>query len=224
MTRGASAASGDALDVFGDVTGPCRDLASRCPGLAAAFVTIGTPNVRRRPGGFAGLFRIIVEQQVSVPSAQAILSRITAAMDMDDPYAAQRLGVDGLRGLGLSTPKARYVIGLADAVVAGAIDFAAIARLSDEAAAEQLLAIRGIGPWSAGIYLLFCEGRADIWPPRDVALRAAYAVALANVSGNATTVTQAMIDERAADWRPYRGLAAHILWTFYATVRGRTPI
>lgn len=195
-----------------------RALCERDRALAAAAQAISAPVIRRRPGGFEGLFRIIVEQQVSVPSAQAIWTRCKAGVDCASPRAVAACGVDGLRSLGLSTPKARYVSGLAEAAASGAIDFDALSAADDVAAAAALTALKGVGPWSASIYLLFCEGRVDIWPPNDVALKHAYGAA----AGMA--VEQRALDERAQAWAPWRGLAAHVLWTYYAVLRGRTPI
>jgi DNA-3-methyladenine glycosylase II len=186
--------------------------------LKRAAAAIGAPHIRRREGGFAGLFRIIVEQQVSVPSAQAIWKRCNKGVDCLSPEAVAALGPDGLRVLGLSTPKARYVAGLAEAAASGAVDFENLPQLSDEDATAALIALKGVGPWTASIYLLFCEGRVDIWPPNDVALKHAYNAA----SGE--TIDQRALDARAAAWGPWRGVAAHILWTYYAHLRGRTPI
>lgn len=179
---------------------------------------IGGPHIRRRDGGFAGLFRIIVEQQVSVPSAQAIWKRCIEGVDHGDPSSVRALGEEGLRRLGLSGPKARYVVELAGAAADGSIDFSALPAMSDADAGDALTRLKGVGPWTASIYLLFCEGRADIWPPKDVALKAAYNAAVAG------DFDQKSLDERAAGWSPWRGVAAHILWTYYAHLKGRTPI
>ncbi|GAB4524092.1 MAG: DNA-3-methyladenine glycosylase [Amphiplicatus sp.] len=208
------------LDPFGDVARPCRALARRDAALKTALDAIGAPHIRRRPGGFEGLFRIIVEQQVSVPSAQAIWRRCRAAFDPPTPEAVAAAGVAQLRALGLSGPKARYVALLAEEIAAGAFDPAALAGADDAAAAAALQARRGIGPWTAAIYLLFCEGRVDVWPPGDVALQYAYGAA-AGLEGK---IDGAALDARAAGWAPWRGLAAHILWTYYARLRGRRPI
>lgn len=205
------------IDVFSDVSAATRALTRRDAGLKQAFAAIGAPHIRRRDGGFAGLFRIIVEQQVSVPSAQAIWRRCTDGVDCLSPAAVAALGVDGLRALGLSTPKARYVAGLAQAASRYEIDFAGIATLSDQEALASLVALNGVGPWTASIYLLFCEGRVDIWPPGDVALKHAYGAACG------AAVEQRELDEKAAEWAPWRGVAAHVLWTYYAHLRGRTP-
>ena len=194
-----------------------RALARKDAGLRRASAAIGAPVIRRREGGFAGLFRIIVEQQVSVPSAQAIWKRCNEGVDCLSPEAVAALGPDGLRALGLSTPKARYVAGIAEAARVSAIEFAGLSRLNDDDAMTSLVALKGVGPWTASIYLLFCEGRVDIWPPKDVALKHAY-----NAAANGA-LDQRALDEKAAHWSPHRGVAAHILWTYYAQLRGRTP-
>lgn len=207
------------VDVFADVSTPCRALARRDRALKAALAAIRKPHIRRRQGGFEGLFRIIVEQQVSVPSAQAIWGRCSNELRPITAEAVVRVGEDGLKALGLSGPKARYVLGLADLVATGALDLALL-DADDEAASRALQTIRGIGPWTAAIYLLFCEGRADIWPPGDVALQHAYGAA----AGLGAKFAARELDARAENWAPYRGLAAHVLWTYYAHLRGRTPI
>lgn len=190
--------------------------------MRAALERIGQPVFRRRAGGFEGLFRIIIEQQVSVPSAQAILRRVDAQVDRADPQAILACGHDGLCALGLSRPKASYVIALAQAVTSGALDFDEISASSDARATDKLLALRGVGPWSAAIYLLFCEGRVDIWPLRDVALKSAYNEARM-VAGADFALSQQELDLKAIEWAPHRGLAAHVLWTYYAILKGRTP-
>jgi len=204
--------------VFSDVAVATRALSKKDAALKRATAAIGAPVIRRREGGFEGLFRIIVEQQVSVPSAQAIWKRCLEGTDCRAPATVAALGVDGLRAFGLSTPKARYVAGLADAAATGAIDFAGLSRLGDVDAVASLVALKGVGPWTASIYLLFCDGRADIWPPNDVALKHAYGEA----AGDA--VAQRQLDELAEGWAPWRGVAAHVLWTYYAHLKGRTPI
>ena len=206
------------IDVFTDVSAAARALGRKDAALRTAQRTIGRPHIRRRDGGFSGLFRIIVEQQVSVASAQAIWKRCAEGGDCTSPAAILALGEDGLRGFGLSSPKARYVAGLAKAVDDRLIDFAALSRLDDATAAAALIALKGVGPWTASIYLLFCEGRVDIWPPNDVALKAAYSAAAG------APVEQKGLDAMAAGWSPWRGVAAHILWTYYAHLKGRAPI
>lgn len=206
------------IDVFSDVSGPSRALGRRSPALRRANAAIGRPTIRRREGGFHGLFRIIVEQQVSVPSAQAIWKRCLEALDCASPSAVKAVGTEGLKRLGLSSPKASYIIGLADSVESELLDFERIASLADEEAARALCTLKGVGPWTASIYLLFCEGRVDIWPPRDVALKHAFCAAAGKDIG------QEELDIRSDEWAPWRGVAAHILWTYYAHLRGRVPI
>ncbi len=208
------------FNVFGDTSAACEKLAKKDAALARALDAIGEPHIRRRPGGFEALFRIIVEQQVSVPSAQAIWARCKEGVDPMTARTALRQGEDGLRRLGLTRQKARYVYGLAEVVETGAIDFADLAEMDDAAAAKTLQALKGIGPWTAAIYLLFCEGRADIWPPGDVALLGAYA----DAKKRGAKPDMKTLDSRARKWAPFRGLAAHILWTYYAHIRGRAPI
>ncbi|MEM1191852.1 MAG: DNA-3-methyladenine glycosylase 2 family protein [Pseudomonadota bacterium] len=207
-------------DIFGDVTAPCRLLAERDSALATALAAIRVPHIRKRPEGFAALFRIIVEQQVSVASAQAIWSRCRAGVK---PLTAARvlaLGEEHLRTLGLTRQKAHYVHCLAEAVKARRFSFAAVARADDDAARLLLTTLKGVGPWSAGIYLLFCEGRVDIWPPGDIAMEHAYA----HAAGLPEKPSSAMLNDIAEGWAPWRGLAAHILWTYYAHIRQRDPI
>jgi len=208
------------LNVFGDTSAACALLARKDKALARALDAIKKPHIRRRPGGFEGLFRIIVEQQVSVASAQAIWARCAATISPATPAAALAQGTDGLRGCGLSGPKVRYVLALAQAIEAGDLNIKSLPKMDDEAAAATLQTVTGIGPWTAAIYLLFCEGRADIWPPGDVALLGAYAGA--RKYGPKPVMKN--LDERAVKWRPYRGVSAHILWTYYAHIRGRKPI
>ena len=209
------------MNVFADVSDACTDLSGRDAALAKAIGEIdGKPFIRRRPGGYGGLFRIIVEQQVSVPSAQAILRRCYRNIPEVTAEAVSQLTEEALRGCGLSGPKVRYVQAAAEAVLSGALDLENLPALSDKEAAARLCTVKGIGPWTAAIYLLFCEGRADIWPRGDVALLAAYAAA----SGFSAKPAMKDFDALGESWTPYRGIAAHILWTYYAKLRGRDPI
>lgn len=206
------------IDVFSDVSAATRILSRKDAGLKRAAAAIGAPVIRRREAGFPGLFRIIVEQQVSVPSAQAIWRRCVGGVDCAAPEAVAALGPGGLKALGLSGPKARYVLGLAEAAASGEIDFDGLPGLPDDDALAALIALKGVGPWTASIYLLFCEGRVDVWPPNDVALKHAYGAA------GGAPVEQRALDAKSQEWAPFRGVAAHVLWTYYAHLKGRTPI
>lgn len=194
-------------------------LAAADPVLARAIDAAGPPVVRRRPGGYPGLFRIVVEQQLSVPSARAILARCESRLAGVTPRHVLSTPDDEMRACGLSRPKIRYLRAIAAAIEEGALDLDALPRLPDDEAAARLTATLGIGPWTAAIYLLFCEGRADVWPCGDVALLAAYAAA----SGFSEKPAQRDFDDRAAAYAPYRGVAAHCLWTYYAHLKGRKP-
>ncbi len=203
-----------------DIKRGARLLARRDPALKRALSAIGAPYVRRRRGGFEGLLRIIVEQQVSVPSAQALWKRVISAHGKPKAAVFRMLTDDDYRAFGFSRPKVVYARALADAVDDGALDFKALKRLPDEDAVEMLTALKGVGPWSAAIYLLFCEGRMDVWPPGDVALMNAYQQA----AELPERPSSGELDEQSAGWAPQRGMAAHILWTYYAHLRGRNPI
>ena len=194
-------------------------LSAADPALARAIEVAGPPVVRRRPGGYPGLFRIVTEQQLSVQSAAAILARCEARLPDLEPATVLATSEDELRACGLSRPKVRYLRAVAEAVTSGALDLGALPDLPDEEAARALTAVTGIGPWTAAIYLLFCEGREDVWPRGDVALLAAHAAA----SGFAAKPAQRDFDDQAARYAPYRGVAAHVLWTYYAHLKGRRP-
>ena len=212
------------LNIFGDTSEACQALAKKDKALAFALDEIGEPFIRRRPGGFEALFRIIVEQQVSVASAQAIWARCEAQYAPFLPVEVIHQNTEGLRACGVSRPKVKYILGLAEAVQSGALDFEHLEGLDDEAAAAALEELKGIGPWTAAIYLLFCEGRIDIWPRGDVALLGAYRRAHSDAGRRGEGPDMKIFDRRAEKWAPLRGLAAHILWTYYAKIRGRTPI
>ncbi|MEO1149957.1 MAG: DNA-3-methyladenine glycosylase 2 family protein [Pseudomonadota bacterium] len=209
-----------ALSIFGDVRGPCAELAGRDVALGTALAAIRVPHIRKRSEGFGALFRIIVEQQVSVASAQAIWARCQAGVKPMTAARVLALGEAQLRTLGLTRQKAHYVYCLAEAVKARRFSFAAVARADDDTARALLTSLKGVGPWSAGIYLLFCEGRVDIWPPGDIAMEHAYA----HAAGLDQKPASADLNDIAEGWAPWRGLAAHILWTYYAHIRGRDPI
>ncbi len=172
---------------------------------------------RRLPKGFATLAKIIVEQQLSVASANAIWGRIEADLGRVTPETALARTVPHLKGLGLGARKAEYVQGIARALQDGDLKLKALSRLSDDEAIEHLTAIRGIGPWTAEIYLLFVEGRHDVWPAGDVALQAA-AQAVLDLKTRPDTDT---MRDLAEAWRPHRGIAARLLWAYYRVMKAK---
>ena len=120
-----------------------------------------------------------------------------------------------LKGMGLSTPKARYTLGIAAAHAGRTVDLAALSGLDDDAAIAALVSLKGIGRWTAEVYLLFCEGRLDAFPAGDLALQEAVRV----IDGAQTRPTEKALYQRAEGWKPYRGVAAHLLWDYYLARR-----
>lgn len=171
---------------------------------------------RLRPGGFEGLFRMIVEQQVSVASAAAIWKRVETGLDGElTPERVLATEIEILRGFGLSIQKATYGHAIALAHVEGRIDFGHLERLSDEEAIARLIAIKGVGKWTAETFLMFCEGRTDLFPGGDIALQEAMRWA----DGAVLRPTERQACARAEIWRPHRSVAAHLLWGWYGAVK-----
>ncbi len=185
--------------------------------LAAVLAKAGRPKLRRREAGFAGLCAIVVSQQLSTASAGAIWGRLSAAFDPFHHDEVRRARPAKLARIGLSKPKIRTLKAVGAAVAKGAIDLDAIGRMEADDAHKALTALHGIGPWTADIYLLFCLGHADAWPAGDLALQEAARLAFGL---NARPITQEMM-ALAEAWRPWRGVAAHLLWHYYAAVKRR---
>lgn len=190
----------------------CQELAERDPRLACLYQTQGTPPLWSRPAGFATLVQIILEQQVSLSSAAAIYRRLQGQLGTVTPETVARGGEDSLRAAGLTRQKTAYCLGLAAAILEGRLDLDALATQPDAEAAAQLIQLKGIGPWTANIYLLMALGRVDIWPGGDLALNAA----ARHMHGWTTRKTDAGICKHAqARWKPYRSVAARLLWQHY---------
>ena len=181
------------------------------PRFAALIAQGGLPPLRRRPDGFSGLAAIIVAQQLSTASANAIWGRLAAAFDPFEPAAILRARPARLAKLGLSTQKIRALKAIARAVVRDELMLAGLGNLSAEEAHAALTAVHGIGPWTADIYLLSCLGHADAWPAGDLALQEAARVAFGLPARPTAKEMQALADP----WRPWRAVAARILWTYY---------
>lgn len=168
----------------------------------------------RRPG-FTTLLRIILEQQVSLASAEALYRRLAATVRPFDAAGILAVGISGLQQLGVTRQKARYVHALADQVTLGQLALRSLWRYSDAEARERLMGVPGIGPWTAGIYLLMALRRPDVWPPGDLALEKA----LGRHYGSASALTAIEIEDVTALWRPLRAVAARILWHSYLAER-----
>jgi DNA-3-methyladenine glycosylase II len=194
-----------------------RVLASRDRDLAGILRRLGEPPVWGRRPGFPTLVRIILEQQVSLRSARAMSRRLDAHLGGTTPEAVRSLRVEGLRRLGFTRQKAVYCHGLATRVLDGSLDLRAVARAPDDDGRAALLAVPGLGPWSVDIYYLMALRRPDVWPQGDLAL----AAALRDVKG-LRALPDSRDQQRLSDeWRPWRSVAARILWLHYLAARGR---
>ena len=181
------------------------------PAVARALGIAGYPEPRMRERGPTTMLRAIVGQQVSVAAASSIWNRLEAALGPGCPAAAVLAADDeALRACGLSRQKASYVRSLSQLVADGALDFAALPT-DDEEAIRHLSAVRGVGRWSAEIYLLFAEGRPDIWPAGDLAVQEAVGRMLAMPARPSERETRAV----AEAWRPHRGAMAVFAWHAY---------
>lgn len=187
------------------------------PRFRPLLAMAGMPPLRRREGGFAGLVSIVVSQQLSTASAGAIWARLVAAYDPFEPGQILRARAPKLARLGLSAPKIRALRAIAAAVDSGTLDLLGLANLPADEAHAALTAVHGIGPWTADIYLLTCLGHADAWPAGDLALQEAARLAFAL---EARPTAKAMV-ALAEPWRPWRGVAARLLWTYYRAVKRR---
>lgn len=181
------------------------------PRIAYALEVAGYPETRRRDKGYATLLRTIVGQQVSVHAAASVWRKLEATLG-EGCAPASLLAADGdtLRGCGLSRQKQSYARSLAELVVSGALDFAALPS-DDEEAIAMLTRVKGIGRWSAEIYLLFAEGRADIWPAGDLAVQEV----VKRIMGLSARPSEKETRAIGENWRPHRGAAAIFAWHSY---------
>jgi DNA-3-methyladenine glycosylase II len=194
------------------------DLAEGIAALVAVeprFAAAPTPPLRRNPGGFGGLARIVTGQQVSVASADAIWGRLAAA-GADSAEGVRRLDDAALRACGLSSQKLRYLRAMAEA----GLDFEALAQAPEEEAVARLTAVTGVGRWTAEIYLMFCVGRADVFAPGDLALQEAARMLFALPERPAPKPLAAM----AEAWSPWRAVAARLLWSYYGAAKRREGV
>lgn len=186
-------------------------IAAREPAIARALEIAGYPEPRIRSRGYTTLLRTIVGQQVSVAAAQSIWAKLEAGLgNLDDPATLTAVSIDELRPFGLSRQKASYAHSLAEAVSSGRVDLGALPA-DDEEAIVLLSSIKGIGRWSAEIYLLFAEGRPDIWPAGDLAVQ----IEIGRILGLDARPTEKATRALAEPWRPHRGAAAIMAWHHY---------
>jgi len=183
--------------------------------MAAAYGRTGPLSLRRKPEGFAALFSAIVSQQVSVASARAIWGRVAAA-GLTTERAVRAARDAELRAVGLSRPKQRYARALADA----RIDYDGLRAMTDEQVIATLVAVPGIGRWTAEIYAMFSLGRCDIFAAGDLALQDA-ARALYDLPDRPT---ERQLRRMAEAWSPFRSVAARLLWAYYRVDRNKEGI
>ena len=185
--------------------------------LAASVERFGPPPLWAREPGFSTLVHLILEQQVSLPSARAAFDRLVAELGQLTPAGFLTLDDARLRTIGFSRQKAGYVRALADALMDG-FDLERLATLPDDEVRGALVGLHGVGRWTADVYLTMCLLRPDVWPRGDQALATA-AMEIAGLNGRPTFEE---LERMAEPWRPYRAVAARILWHHYLRVRGRT--
>jgi DNA-3-methyladenine glycosylase II len=183
-------------------------LAAAEPRIGVALARAGYPEPRTSPTGYQTLLRAIVGQQVSVAAAASMWAKLTALVgDPPDPERLLAASDEALRSAGLSRQKASYARSLADEVLSGRLDFSALPE-DDEDAIARLVAVKGIGRWTAEIYLLFAEGRRDIWPAGDLAVQIETGV----IMGLDERPSEKAIRAMAEAWRPHRGAFAVFAW------------
>lgn len=188
-------------------------LRRRDPHIADALARVGLPEARLLKPGFATLVRIIVDQQVSTAAGAAIWAKLKkAAGGKVTPQSVLTMGHPGLRANGMSSQKTQYTLGLAEAAAAGTLNFRALARASDADVRTALTAFKGVGPWTADIYLMFGMGRPDIWPVGDLGIQNAAKV----LRGLKQRPSPREVEDIGEIWRPYRSSAAIFLWHYLA--------
>lgn len=179
--------------------------------LKAVVDVFGPPPLWAREPGFATLLKIILEQQVSLASAQAAYDKLNNAVDELTPHTFLQLNDTELKGFGFSRQKTRYGRILAEAILSGELSFDALEKMDNEHAHKALTNLTGIGTWTANIYLLMALRRPDIYPPGDIALSKAMQ-AVKELNERPTNEEQQKIAEA---WKPWRAVAARILWHYY---------
>jgi DNA-3-methyladenine glycosylase II len=184
----------------------------------------GLPPLRRRAGGLEGLAEIVVGQLISIKAADTIWARVKQSIDRFCPGDVAAMDIDELAGLGLTRAKAATIINAAKLEHGGGFSFASLETMDDSAAAAALMQLKGVGRWTADIYVLSCLGRSDVWPAGDLAVRAG----LQSFEGLQDLPAIADMDMLANRWRPLRAVAARYLWDHYGIqrnekVRSRLP-
>lgn len=188
--------------------------------LKPVFKAAGMPPLRRSPAGFPGLSHIIVSQQLSVASANSIWNRVLKRFDPMIPGAVLAAEETDFRVCGLSAPKIRTLRAIAEAVESRALLLEILHEMPADEAHAHLVKVKGIGPWTADIYLMFCLGHADAFAAGDLALQEAVRIAF-----QMETRPRAMeLQEIAEKWRPWRAVAARLFWAYYRVAKSREGV
>jgi DNA-3-methyladenine glycosylase II len=187
------------------------------PALAPLRAAVGPVTPRRRPPGFGGLCAIVIGQQVSTASAAAIWTRFAARFDPPAPGPILQASDEDFRACGFSAAKIRTVRAIAEAALSGRLPLDALGEMAADDAHALLCSVKGVGPWTADVYLLFCLGHPDAFPAGDLALQEAARLGF----GLAIRPGPADLAALAKRWRPLRGAAATLLWAYYRVARGR---
>jgi DNA-3-methyladenine glycosylase II len=208
------------LNTQADLEAAIHALVKLDPRLKPIFELTGMPALRRRQPGFAGLAAIVSGQQLSTASAAAIWGRVSAAFDPFDHEALRRARAERLGRLGLSAAKIKTLKGVARELATGRLNLDVLANGDADVAHNTLTALLGIGPWTADVYLLFCLGHGDAWPASDLAVQEAVKIGL----GLKTRPTAKEMAPLAEPWRPMRGAAAHLWWSYYRVLKKREGV
>jgi DNA-3-methyladenine glycosylase II len=208
------------LNTQADLDRAIHALVEQDPRLKPVLKRAGMPALRRRDPGYAGLAAIVCGQQLSTASAAAIWARVSAAFDPFHHDALRRARAERLGRLGLSAAKIKTLKNLARELAAERLNLEALANEEADAAHNALTALHGIGPWTADVYLLFCLGHGDAWPAGDLAVQEAVKIGL----GLTTRPTAKEMAPLAEPWRPMRGAAAYLWWTYYRALKNREGV
>jgi DNA-3-methyladenine glycosylase II len=203
-----------------DIADGVAALQAECEVMARVLPLTGAPPLRRQRHGFDGLIWIIIGQQVSVAAGNAIWSKLAANFPERSPAIFQMAEEGALKASGLSAPKIRTIRAISQAMSEGSLDLAALAQMPADDAKATMTRIKGIGPWTADIYLMFCLGHADAFAPGDLALQEAIRLAF-RLDERPTERETGLIAER---WRPWRAVAARLLWAYYRVEKEREGV
>jgi DNA-3-methyladenine glycosylase II len=208
------------LNTQADLEDAIHSLVKQDPRLQPVFQLTGMPALRQREPGFAGLAAIVTGQQLSTASAAAIWGRLSVAFDPFHHDAIRKARADRLGRLGLSAAKIKTLKNIARELAAERLNLDVLANEDADAAHNTLTALHGIGPWTADVYLLFCLRHGDAWPAGDLAVQEAVKIGL----GLKTRPTPKEMAPLAEPWRPLRGAAAHLWWSYYRVLKKREGV